>query len=92
MTPAIPLRADSSPSAWFFTPAPGIFALFTILGVGVPRLNVEDEAITLRITFLAVPPFLLPLMQLVSLFAIARCAYNIRVLKKKIQLIVETRV
>ncbi|KAJ7665768.1 hypothetical protein B0H17DRAFT_1254596 [Mycena rosella] len=54
--------------------------------------DVEDEASALRITFLAVSPLLLPLMQLVSLFAIARCAYNLRTFKKKIQLIVETRV
>ncbi|KAJ7631776.1 hypothetical protein B0H17DRAFT_535805 [Mycena rosella] len=54
--------------------------------------EVEDEASTLRITFLAVSPLLLPFMQLVSFVAIARCAYNIRSFKKKIQLIVETRV
>ncbi|KAJ7665769.1 hypothetical protein B0H17DRAFT_1143219 [Mycena rosella] len=46
---------------------------------------VEDEASTLRISFLAASPLLLPLMELVSLVAIARCAYNIRVFKKKIQ-------
>ncbi|KAJ7699261.1 hypothetical protein B0H17DRAFT_1129331 [Mycena rosella] len=54
--------------------------------------SVEDEATTLRISFLTVSPLLLLLMQIVSLVAIARCAYNLRVLKKKIQLIVETRV
>ncbi|KAJ7665783.1 hypothetical protein B0H17DRAFT_1210789 [Mycena rosella] len=52
---------------------------------------VEAEASALRISFLAVSPVLLPFMQLVSLVAIAQCAYNLRVLKKKIQLIVETR-
>ncbi|KAJ7665773.1 hypothetical protein B0H17DRAFT_1336402 [Mycena rosella] len=52
---------------------------------------IEGEASTLRIRFLAASPLLLPFIQLVSLVAIARCAYNIRVFKKKIQLIVETR-
>ncbi|KAJ7665777.1 hypothetical protein B0H17DRAFT_1143227 [Mycena rosella] len=47
--------------------------------------EVEDEASTLRISFLAASPLLLPFMQLVSLVSIARCAYNIRVFKKKIQ-------
>ncbi|KAJ7657107.1 hypothetical protein B0H17DRAFT_1145963 [Mycena rosella] len=47
--------------------------------------DVDNEASTLRISFLAVPPLLLPFMQLVSLFTITRCAYNLRVLKKKVQ-------
>ncbi|KAJ7699257.1 hypothetical protein B0H17DRAFT_1129327 [Mycena rosella] len=54
--------------------------------------SVEDKATTLRISFLAVSPLLLLLMQIVSLVAIARCVYNLRSLKKKIQFIVETRV
>ncbi|KAJ7665780.1 hypothetical protein B0H17DRAFT_1184453 [Mycena rosella] len=47
--------------------------------------DVEDEASALHISFLAVSPVLLPFMQLVSLVAITQCAYNLRVLKKKIQ-------
>ncbi|KAJ7665808.1 hypothetical protein B0H17DRAFT_284230 [Mycena rosella] len=132
MTPACPLGADTSPFASFFTPTPGIFALFTVLLVGVVYFllhlarhgtrfiseeleeiktvyhdafargildfqldsdraldkkfhAVEDEASALYITFLAASPLLLPLMQLVSLIAIAQCAYNLRSLKKKIQ-------
>ncbi|KAJ7665763.1 hypothetical protein B0H17DRAFT_1143214 [Mycena rosella] len=46
---------------------------------------IEDEASALRIRFLAASPLLLPFIQLVSLIAIARCAYSIRVFKKKIQ-------
>ncbi|KAJ7699243.1 hypothetical protein B0H17DRAFT_1196334 [Mycena rosella] len=137
MTPSIPPGTDASPSASFFTLAPAIFALLTVLGAfyflyylarrgtlfiseeleetqtiyhdafagGILDFqlesdraldkefhNVEEEASTLRITFLAASPLLLPFIQLVSLVAIAQCAYNLRVLKKKIQLIVETRV
>ncbi|KAJ7699250.1 hypothetical protein B0H17DRAFT_1256760 [Mycena rosella] len=137
MTPAIPPRADSSPSVSFFTPAPGIYSLLVAIGAFYLLLDlarcgtrfiseeleetktvyhdafargildfqlhsdrafdkefhkVEGEASALRINFLSVSLLLLPVIQLVSLVAIAQCAYNLRSFKKKIQLIVETRV